>query len=172
MPDLNAEAAVGAGDADADQVPARPAQSYGDGAGDDERARRPAVDGEPRPNGLARGQTKHDRPPGPERGVPVAGRAAVPALAEDDVRRRLGDRRGAAYATAFEHRDRAVAGELPEAVAPQLAPREPAPFAGEAMVEGDVADAQAAQQRVGARPPVAAVQLREPERQARCALRC
>ena len=63
----------------------------------------------------------------------------------------------------LEHRHAVVARDLAEAVSEQRAPREPARLAREPAVEGDVADAEPAQEPVVAASPVAAVQLGEPQ---------
>src|SRR5919201_5416298 len=85
------QTAVGALDPDADHVPVGPRrQADGDGAAHAKGADGLAIDGDRRSDGVARGQADSERTPRPERGVAVARRAAVPALAEDGAARGVG----------------------------------------------------------------------------------
>src|SRR5207237_2363901 len=108
----------------------------------------------------------------PEGGVAVAGRAAVPLGAEENVATRLGDRRRRGRPPSGESRDRALARQLAPAVRGERAPGEPTLARREqTAVEGDVAHVQTAQQPVRSRQPFAAAERLEPQGERRGILR-
>src|SRR5437763_13530594 len=136
-------------------MPTRPAELDADQAraGHADRAADTAARGEGRAIRSAR--REHDLERGasrPESRVAEPRRAAGQALAGDDVGRGLWHRSRAAGAAAGERRDAPVPGEPAPAVVAQRVPGEPGPIAEEPGVEGDVADAEPAQERLAPGP--------------------
>src|SRR5919109_3243062 len=166
-----AQPAVGAGYIDADHVPSRAGRhAQRDRSAHPQRSDGYVVDRDRRADGIARRERDSDRAACPEGRVSKARRAVVPALAEDHLPTWLRHRRRRLDRSAGEHRHGAVARDRPETVLGEPAPREPAEPSGEAAVEGDVPDAEAAQELLRAGPPLAAVEALEPQREPRSRL--
>src|SRR5919197_6573383 len=130
---------------------------YPDGAPD------AAADGEGRAVRRARRERDAQRTAvRPERGVPEPRQAACQALAEDDVACGLRHRGGPELPAAGKRRHAAVAGDAPPAALAEGAPGEPGAIAEQARVEGEVTNAEPAQERLAPGAPLAAIERLQP----------